>query len=174
MKPAGERRAAVRLGRALSILVFVALFATSGPALRSAEGASPKRIGGDWTVAILPSGEEFSLELAVDPEKRALGYMFRDEVGPNEGMLFVFESVERHGIWMKNCRVALDLIWLDERFRVLEVAPDQQPCSPDRRCPTVQPLKAARYVLEVAAGNAKRHGLVPGAQITILTELPRS
>jgi uncharacterized membrane protein (UPF0127 family) len=75
---------------------------------------------------------------------------------------------------MKNCKVPLDLIWLDDRLRVLEVAPDQQPCSPDRRCPTVQPLKAARYVLEVAAGNAKRHGLVPGSQIVILTELPRS
>ena len=85
------------------------------------------------SVAVLPSGEEFSLELAIDPEKRALGYMFREVVGPNEGMLFIFETVDRHGIWMKNCKVPLDLIWLDDRLRVLEVAPDQQPCSPDRR-----------------------------------------
>jgi uncharacterized membrane protein (UPF0127 family) len=156
------------------IFAVFAFFAILGPALGSSEDARARSAGQEWAVAILPSGDEFSLELAIDPEKRALGYMFREEVGPNEGMLFIFETVDRHGIWMKNCKVPLDLIWLDDRLRVLEVAPDQQPCSPDRRCPTVQPLKAARYVLEVAAGNAKRHGLVPGSQIVILTELPQS
>ena len=74
---------------------------------------------------------------------------------------------------MKNCKVALDLVWLDEQFRVLEVAYDQRPCDPERRCPTASPLKPARYVLEVAAGNARRHGLEPGARLVVLTEIPQ-
>jgi uncharacterized membrane protein (UPF0127 family) len=126
-----------------------------------------------WAVAVLPSGAEFSLELAVRPETRVRGYMFREEVGPREGMLFVFEAVERHGIWMRNCEVALDIVWLDENLRVVEVAADRQPCPQGGRCPTVRPLRPARYVLEVAAGNAARHGLVPGARVELLTEIPR-
>lgn len=133
---------------------------------------SPAVAGDGWAVAVLPSGAEFSLELAVELQTRALGYMFREEIGPAEGMLFIFEDVDRHGIWMRNCEVALDIIWLDEELRVLEVAAEQQPCPPESRCPTVTPLRAARYVLEVAAGNAARHGLVPGARIELLTEIP--
>jgi len=130
--------------------------------------------GGDgWAAAVLPSGEEFSLELAVAPETRARGYMFREEVGPREGMLFVFDTVERHGIWMRNCKVALDIVWLDDDLRVLEVAAGLQPCAPGARCPTARPLRPARYVLEVAAGNAARNGLEPGARIELLTEIPR-
>jgi uncharacterized membrane protein (UPF0127 family) len=125
-----------------------------------------------WAVAVFPSGEEFSLEVVIDPMDRARGYMYREEVGPNEGMLFIFEERDRHSIWMKNCLVALDIVWLDESFRVVDVAPDLQPCDPDRRCPSALPLKPARYVLEVAAGNAKRHGLQPGARVNILSELP--
>lgn len=128
----------------------------------------------EWGVAVLPSGEEISLELAVDPVRRALGYMYREVVGPREGMLFVFESPGRHGIWMKNCKVSLDVIWLDDELRVLEVAAGQEPCPPDRPCPSVAPLRPAHYVLELAAGGAKRHGLRPGAQVVLLTELPPS
>ena len=68
---------------------------------------------------MLPSGEEFSLEVVIDPMDRAMGYMFREEVGPNDGMLFIFETVDRHGFWMKNCKVALDIVWLDEQFRII-------------------------------------------------------
>lgn len=133
---------------------------------------APHARGADgWAVAVLPSGAEFSLELAVAPRTRALGYMFRDEVGPREGMLFVFESADRHGIWMRNCKVALDIVWLDEDLRVLEVAPDQRPCPPEGDCPSALPLRPARYVLEVAAGNAARHGLEPGARVELLTEI---
>jgi len=146
----------------------VSLLVLAGSAALCADGA-----GDGWAAAVLPSGAEFSLELAVAPETRARGYMFREEIGPREGMLFVFETVERHGIWMRNCKVALDIVWLDEDLRVLEVAADRQPCAPDARCPTVRPLRPARYVLEVAAGNAGRNGLEPGARIELLTEIPR-
>ena len=50
---------------------------------------------GEWAVAVFPSGAEFSLEIAADDDTRALGYMFRDKVGPREGMLFLFETADR-------------------------------------------------------------------------------
>ena len=70
----------------------------------------------EWGVAVFPSGAEFNLEIRVSDEERALGYMFRDSVGPRQGMLFMFDRPGRYGFWMKNCRVHLDLIWLDEEL----------------------------------------------------------
>lgn len=123
-----------------------------------------------WAVAVLPSGEEFALEVAATPAARAVGYMGRERVGSREGMLFVFEESGRHGIWMKNCRVSLDVVWLDDRFRVVQVAADQVPCTDGESCPVVEPLRTARYVLEFAAGTARAHRLATGSFVTILSD----
>ena len=56
----------------------------------------------DWAVAVFPSGAEFTLEVANDVPSRMRGYMFREHVGPHEGMLLVFGEDDRHGIWMRN------------------------------------------------------------------------
>jgi uncharacterized membrane protein (UPF0127 family) len=123
-------------------------------------------------VAVFPSGKELSVEVAADPDARARGYMFRERVEPEEGMLFWFERADRHGFWMKNCRVSLDILWMDESFRIVDVAHEQQPCPMQGPCPTVQPMRAARYVLEVAGGTARREGLGPGDRVAILVEPP--
>ena len=101
-------------------------------------------------VAVLPSGAEFTLEIAADAESRARGYMFRESVGPREGMWFVFEAAGRHGIWMKNCRVSLDLVWLDGSRRVAVATAigtpyDAPPCASAVR---------ARSSAEIASGAA--------------------
>ena len=124
----------------------------------------------EWAVAIFPSGTEFSLEIAASPAEKKKGYMFREEVGPHEGMLFLFDATERHSIWMKNCLVSLDIIWLDEEFRVLEIASDQQPCPKQGECRGIVPLRPGRYVLEVAGGVAAREGLKPSDRLEILSE----
>jgi uncharacterized membrane protein (UPF0127 family) len=123
-----------------------------------------------WAVAVFPSGAEFSLEIAADDRTRALGYMFRERVAANEGMLFVFDTMESHPFWMKNCRVALDIIWLDENLQVVEIAHDQKPCPTQGDCQSVVPMRAARYVLEVAGGTARREGLERGDRVVILAE----
>lgn len=141
----------------------LALLAVCAPAL--AGSPVPE---GEWAVAVLPSGSEFSLEIAADPVAKARGYMFRERVGPSEGMLFLFETSDRHSMWMKNCRVSLDLIWLDEDYRVVEIAADQPPCPEEGPCPSIAPMKAGRYVLELAGGTAAREGLAPGDRIVII------
>lgn len=129
--------------------------------------ASP---GAPWTVAVFPSGAEFTLERAADPVSRQRGYMFREFVGPREGMLFLFETTEHQGFWMKNCKVSLDIIWLDDGFRVLEIAAKQPPCPAEGPCPTIFPFRASRFVLEVAGGITEQEGLQVGDRIVMLAE----
>ena len=59
-------------------------------------------------------------------------------------MLFIFETADFHGIWMKNCKFPIDILWLDEERKVVHVAearaalqggavPGLQPDAPGRR-----------------------------------------
>jgi uncharacterized membrane protein (UPF0127 family) len=120
-------------------------------------------------VAIFPSGAEFRLEIAADRESQRRGYMFRERIPPDEGMLFVYGQSGRRSFWMKNCRVALDIIWLDEGSHVIEIGHSLPPCTADP-CPSYEPQRMARNVLEVAAGTAVRERLAVGDVVQIVPE----
>jgi hypothetical protein len=118
----------------------------------------------------LPSGRALRVEVMVSDEDRAMGLMFRPSLPEDRGMLFVFETEDFHGIWMKNCRFPIDIVWLDESRRVVHVAEKVPPCRKDP-CPGYAPLRRARYVIELNAGQARREGLAIGQ--TVSFQLPR-
>jgi hypothetical protein len=115
-------------------------------------------------VCVSPDGARVRLELAVSDQERFLGLMFRDQLAADGGMLFIFEQDDRYPFWMKNTFIALDLVWIDKTGRVVEVRANVQPCQSDP-CPSYAPTAIGRAVLEVNAGYAKAHGLVPGASL---------
>ena len=92
--------------------------------------------------------------------------MFRDQVGPGEGMLFLFPREGFHSFWMKNCRVPLDLIWLSPDLTVVHLEKKVPPCRRDP-CPGYPPLRKARLVLEVRGGSAEKSGLRVGDSIRV-------
>jgi len=115
----------------------------------------------DRGTVTLPNGAVYSVEIPRTPEAREQGLMFRKNLPPRTGMLFVFDTTGRYAFWMKNCLIPLDLVWLDESKRVVAILPDTPPCKADP-CPIYQFDVPARYVLEIAAGAAKREGLALG------------
>lgn len=145
----------------LAGLVLTTLILPGGVAAEEGPASS-------WAIAIAPSGAEFTVELADTPEKQRLGYMYRDEIGPHEGMLFLFPDVDRHSIWMKNCRVALDILWLDESHRVVHRVLGARPCPERGPCPSMVPPVPSRYVLELASGSADAAGLDLGDRLVVL------
>jgi uncharacterized membrane protein (UPF0127 family) len=123
-----------------------------------------------WAVAVLPSGAEFALEVAADPQSRWRGYRYREQVAADEGMLFVFSREQPLSFEMKDCLVSLDMIFLDSKMQIVEIAPDRQPCPAEGPCLPISPMRNAQYVLELAGGTAGREGLKPGDRVTILSE----
>ena len=103
----------------------------------------------------------FDVELALTPEEKRQGLMFRDYLEKNKGMLFVFETEEEHGFWMKDTAIPLDMIWLDEDKEVVFISKNNQPCK-DNECPAINPDKKAKYVLELNGGTADKIGLEVG------------
>ena len=90
--------------------------------------------------------------------------MFRESLGEDRGMLFIFDRPEIYHFWMKNCRISLDMIWLDRDRKIVSLTSNAPPCLGDP-CPTYHPDEKALYVIETVAGFAEEHGLRPGMKV---------
>jgi uncharacterized protein len=149
---------------ALALLLMFACSKSTPPAT-TAGGTSS---GTPATVAsaagprvIFPDGFVVHVEIVADDELRAQGLMYRDQLRPGSGMLFMFPEEGEYPFWMKNTRIPLDMIWIDTNRRVAHVKFDVPPCRVDD-CPSYPPNAKARYVLEVAGGVAREHGIKAG------------
>lgn len=116
------------------------------------------------TTVVLPSGAEIEAELAISPEDQARGMMFRAEVPPDTGMLFVGTRAAPRSFWMYQCLVPLDMVWLDGARRVVEIVREAPPCREEaaQRCPSYGGNANSVYVLELAGGQALAQGLQVG------------
>lgn len=103
----------------------------------------------------------FLAEVAETPEQRGLGLMYRDSLEEEAAMIFVFETPRAHGIWMKNMRIPLDILWLDSEKRISDMKENVPACKLDP-CPVYEPLHPAAYVLELRAGTVSKTGLKTG------------
>lgn len=94
----------------------------------------------------------FTARIAKTDSERIKGLSGTDYLPKDKAMLFVFEEDARHGIWMKDMKIPIDVVWLDRDRRVIYIARDVLPESyPEVYRPNI----AARYVIELAAGTVK-------------------
>jgi uncharacterized protein len=119
---------------------------------------------------VLPSGKTLQVEVMVEDGDRAMGLMFRPSLPADRGMLFIFEQAGFHGIWMKNCKFPIDIVWLDEKRTVVHLAESVPPCKSEP-CAVYEPLRQAAYVVELNAGQARREKAIVGS--TFRFTLPR-
>lgn len=143
------------------LLLLVALFACAQPA---APPSRPAQTAPSGPRVILPDGFTVAVEVANTDELRAQGLMFRDRLRPGTGMIFFFAQDGVYPFWMKNTMIPLDMIWIDASKRIVHVKRDVPPCRVEN-CPSYDPGVPARYVLELAAGEAAKHRLEAGDQL---------
>jgi uncharacterized membrane protein (UPF0127 family) len=103
---------------------------------------------------------ELETYVARTEEQRALGLMHRNELGPNEGMLFVCDEVAVQSFWMKDTPVALSIAFLDDDGGILHID-HMEPHSLDSHS-SEYPV---RYVLEVPQGWFDEHGIAEGDRV---------
>jgi uncharacterized protein len=112
-----------------------------------------------------PSGITIQAEIADTPIKRATGLMYRERLDKDHGMLFIFGQPLPWTFWMKNTKIALDLIWMDEKKRVVHIERQVPICTKsDDSCPQYRPNSAdAIYVLEIAGGTVDGYKIEKGS-----------
>ena len=117
-------------------------------------------------------GHRYAVELADDDAERARGLMFRDAMADDRGMLFIHDTQEPQAYWMKNTRIALDILYFDNDRKLVAQQRDVPPCSLGDACPSYPSNAPARYVLELNAGQAEKLKLQDGATLTFSPDIP--
>ena len=120
------------------------------------------------------AGQRYSVEVADDDAERARGLMFRDTLADDRGMLFIHEVQQPLAYWMKNTRIALDILYFDDARRLVSQQRGVPPCSLGDACPSYPSGAPARYVLELNAGQAERLGLQDGAELRFGPGVPKA
>lgn len=110
---------------------------------------------------LLVDGEVFNVELAVTPEERSRGLMFRTEMAQDAGMLFDFGAARDISMWMKNTFISLDMLFVDANGTIVGIEKRTVPQS-EAIIPSPKPV---RFVLELNGGAADRMGFEVGEKV---------
>ncbi len=103
---------------------------------------------------------EIQVEIAKTPEERSHGLMERKHLGKDEGMLFIFETEDYHGFWMKNTLIPLSIAFIEKSGRIASIT-DMKPLTLDSHVPP----KPILYALEMNKGWFSSHGVKVGDTI---------
>jgi len=104
------------------------------------------------------------VEVVNTPVGRQQGLMYRRELPPDTGMLFVFPADGVQHFWMRNTLIPLDMVFIDRDRRVVGIVANAVPMSTQ----PVGPDKPCLYVLEVNGGFTARHGVTEGATVELI------
>jgi hypothetical protein len=114
----------------------------------------------------LPGGHIIRAETAVDTRDMMRGLMFRDSLAPDHGMLFVHPVSGNYGYWMYQTNIPLDMIWMDQNHRIVELVENAPPCkTAASKCPHFGGHQPARFVLELNGGSIRKFGIRKGQTI---------
>ena len=145
--------------RAVSAAIFmsVALFAAGAGA--QTQAPPPMQFDQDDLAILTSAGQiKFRVELALTPEQKSRGLMFREKLEPYTGMLFDFGQPQVISMWMMNTLIPLDMVFIAADGRIINIAANTKPRSTD----TILSQGPAKGVLEIAGGTARLLGIKPG------------
>ena len=101
--------------------------------------------------------KEIQVEVAKTPAARSYGLMGRKNLGKDEAMLFIFETEDYHGFWMKDTLIPLSIAFLDKDGRIVWIT-DMKPMTLDSHVPP----RPVLYALEMNKGWFSTNGIKSG------------
>ena len=85
----------------------------------------------------------YKCKIAKSEEDKRQGLMYVENLPPDEGMLFVWDSEDTRQMWMKNTLIPLDMIAINDDDEVIMVYPARP------KDETLIPFMSTKYILEV-------------------------
>jgi len=155
----------------LAVVAFASLLmacspqpaAEAGPKVNEASSVHP--ISGLQVIPLsVESGSgvhSFRVEVAATQDAQTRGLMFRQEVKPDEGMIFPSEVPQFRSFWMRNTPIPLDIIFVGADRRIVNIAANATPYSLD----SLRSDGPVILVLEIAGGRAEELGIAPGDKV---------
>ncbi len=115
-------------------------------------------------VVTLPNGTKITCDVMTNQVDVTRGLMFRESLPQDRGMLFVHATPSKYYYWTLNLKFPIDIIWMDSKRRVVEIAANAPPCPSKipKECPNYGGHENAVFILEVNGGVAARSGVDVG------------
>ncbi len=123
----------------------------------------PKNIKVEDIQYVKIAEQKIKVDLALTSENRARGLSGRTILKEDEGMLFVFENVDKYKFWMKEMNFPIDIIWIDENQKVVYI---QKNASPESYPETFGGEQNSKYVLELVSGFSDKYNLKEGDKVS--------
>jgi uncharacterized membrane protein (UPF0127 family) len=122
---------------------------------------APPKAAALKVISIKVGAHPLKVEVADTPETSARGLMFREKMGKNDGMLFVFRELGYHSMWMMNTYIPLSVAFVDGEGRILNIL-DMEPRTQD----THTSAGPARYAIETNKGWFAEKKIKAGDKVT--------
>lgn len=149
----------------LTTLPFLVLLLFLGCADETEQPDGNTEFQKEGTLAFVqPNGDTLTtidIEIADTQRERQRGLMRRRSLGYDRGMLFIFDSVDEQGMWMKNTPLPLDIVFVAADSQVINIERRTTPFSET----TIEPAAPNKFTVEVRAGFANRFGLTDSTRI---------
>ena len=118
-------------------------------------------------LTISAAGQSLTVEVARTEAQREHGLMERTNLGPRDGMIFVFDRDDHLSFWMKNTPTPLSIAFLSVEGKILQIE-DMEPFSES----IVRSRLSARYALEMRKGAFAELGIREGDRVTFPARFP--
>ncbi len=98
---------------------------------------------------------------------RIAGLSGRATLVKGSAMLFVFDKPDTYGFWMKDMKFPIDIIWLDENKKVVDI---EKNASVDSYPEQFFPPEKSLYVIETNAGFSDENNIEVGNILKLTKE----
>lgn len=142
----------------LSLLVLGTFTACGG---KDEAAVTPKSVNDFFAIKV--GARTVQMQIAALPSETERGLMFRQSLGRDEGMLFVFPRSQQMSFWMRNTTIALDIGYFDSAGVLREI----YPLYPLDERPVASRSRDLQFALEMNQGWFKSNGVKPGDQLDL-------
>ena len=113
---------------------------------------------------IIVGNFKIPVSLARNETERIKGLSGTHSMPNKYGMFFIFDSSDYQSMWMKDMLFPIDIIWIDEDYKIVHMEKD---ISPDTYPKIFTAQIKARFVLELNAGMSTDYNLQTGDSISL-------
>ena len=140
-----------------ALRLSLALLGAAGGAGAQSAAEQPQQL---QAITLSAGMHNIRAELALTPEQRQKGLMYRRDLASHQGMLFVFEDATPQCFWMRNTPTPLTIAFVSDDGSIVNLA-DMKPFDESSHCSA----KPVRFVLEMNQGWFAKRGIKAGFKL---------
>ncbi|MBO6881402.1 DUF192 domain-containing protein [Winogradskyella sp.] len=160
----------IRIIYTLLVISFIMVFGCKEEKTTKTKDKVVLNFKKEGTLDIIKSNSDsivktLDIEIADNDYETQTGLMYRTELGTNQGMLFIFPDSQLRSFYMKNTKIPLDIIYINEDKTIVSFQKNAKPYD-ETSLPSDAP---AKYVLEINGGLSDKWMLNVGDVIDFKT-----